>query len=312
MNGVKKPPQSALPHVSEQRALDPRLTVGGMVLLLACCVIWGGNTVAIKIGNRGFDPIFAATLRSAGAAVVLTLYALVTRQKLRLQARTMLYAFLISLFFSLEFLFLFWGTKYTLASRATIFVYTSPFWVALGAHFMLREKLSGARLAGLALAFTGVVAVFAAGTGGAGKGHLLGDFMELLAAAFWAANTLFSKRYMNRMQMTPFQLLFYQVVFSAPLLFLGSLAFEGLPHVTWRLDATLSLVHQTVVVVAITYLVWFWLLQRHQAGHLTAFTFFTPLFGVVIAGLILGDPLTWLLWIGVVTVAAGIYLVNRT
>jgi drug/metabolite transporter (DMT)-like permease len=283
-----------------------------MAVLLACCIIWGGNIVAIKISNRGFDPIFAAAIRSAASALLLFLYALVTRQKLRLRGRPLLYGFLISLFFALEVLFLFWGTSYTLATRATILLYTSPFWVALGAHFMLRERLSTGRVAGLVLAFAGIVAVFAAGTSGLGRGHVLGDVMEMLAAIFWAANTLYSKRYMGRVRMTPFQLLFYQVLFSAPLLFVGSLAFEGLPHVTWRLDATLALAHQTVVVVTITYLLWFWILQRHQAGHVAAFSFFTPLFGVVMAGLFLGDPLTWPIWIGVVTVAAGIYLVNRT
>ena len=176
--------------------------------------------------------------------------------------------------------------------------------MALGAHFLLRERLSVGRMAGLALAFAGVVAVFAAGTG-LGKGHLLGDFMEIVAAIFWAANTLFSKRFMSRVSMTPLQLLFYQVLFSAPLLLVGSLIFEGAPHVTWRLDATLSLVYQTVIIVTITYLAWFWILQRHQAGHVAAFSFFTPLFGVVMAGVFLGDPLPWLIWVGVVTVAGG-------
>ena len=253
-----------------------------MAILFTCCVIWGGNIVAIKISNRGFDPVFTAAIRSAGAALLLLLYSLVTHKQLRVRGRVLLYGFIISLFFALEFFFLFWGTKYTLASRATILIYTSPFWVALGAHFLLRERLSVSRMAGLVLAFAGVVAVFSAGTG-LGKGHLLGDFMELVAAIFWAANTLFSKRFMNRVSMTPFQLLFYQVLFSAPLLLLGSLIFEGLPQVAWRLDATLSLVYQTVIVVTITYLVWFWILQRHQAGHVATFTFFTPLFGVVMA-----------------------------
>ena len=286
------------------------MTVGAMALLFTCCVIWGGNIVAIKISNRGFDPVFTAAVRSAAAALLLFLYALVTHTKLRVHGRVLLYGFIISIFFALEFFFLFWGTKYTLASRATILLYTSPFWVALGAHFMLREKLSVGRMAGLALAFAGVVAVFAAGTG-LGKGHLLGDLMELVAAVFWAANTLFSKRFMSRVSMTPFQLLFYQVLFSAPLLFVSSLIFEGLPHVTWRLDATLSVVYQAVVIVTITYMAWFWILQRHQAGHVAAFAFFTPLFGVVMAGVFLGDPLPWLIWVGVATVAGGIYLVNR-
>jgi len=62
---------------STASATAGRLTVGAMVIMLVLCFIWGGNLVAIKISNRGFDPIFAATLRSVGAAVLLGAYALI-------------------------------------------------------------------------------------------------------------------------------------------------------------------------------------------------------------------------------------------
>jgi drug/metabolite transporter (DMT)-like permease len=300
---------SSSPALAATRSY-PRLTLGAMSLLLLLCLIWGGNLASIKIVDRGFEPIFAAAVRSLGSSFLLLCFALVTRQKLRVQRTALFYGFIVSLFFALEFFFLFWGTKYTYASRGTVFLYTSPFWVALGAHYLLRERLTALRLGGLALAFGGVAAVFAAGIGLA-KGHILGDIMELLAAVFWAANTLYSKRSMNRLNMTPLQMLFYQLLFSAPLLLVGSLIVEGSPKVTWRLDATLALAHQTIIVAAATYLAWFWILARHQAGQVTAFSFFTPLFGVVIAGALLGEPLPWLLWVGVATVAAGIYLVNR-
>jgi len=296
---------------STASATAGRLTVGAMVIMLVLCFIWGGNLVAIKISNRGFDPIFAATLRSVGAAVLLGAYALITRRSLRVNGTALRYAVAIGLFFGLEFLFLFWGTKFTLASRGTILLYTSPFWVALGGHFLLRERLSLPKVTGLLLAFAGVVAVFATRPGNLPSTYLIGDAMEIVAAVFWAANTLYSKKSMNKAMLTPLQLLFYQVVVSIPLLLVASLIFEGAPRVEWRLDATLALVHQTVIIVTITYLIWFWLLGRFQASRITAFSFFTPLFGVVLSGLFLDDPITWLLGLGVALVAGGIYLVQR-
>lgn len=296
-----------------QRSSPPgsRLTVAAMIIMLLLCLIWGGNLVAIKISNRGFEPVFAATIRSAGASVLLAAYALIRRQRLLVSGPALRYAVAIGAFFGLEFLFLFWGTKYTLASRGTVLLYTSPFWVALGGHLLLKERLTAPKLIGLLLAFGGVLAVFAARPGGLGRGYLVGDAMEIAAAVFWAANTLYSKKSMNKAMLTPLQLLFWQCVVSVPILFLASLAFEGVPRVDWRLDATLALAHQTVVIVTITYLVWFWLLGRFYASSITAFSFFTPLFGVAMGGLILGDPITPLLAAGVVLVAAGIYLVQR-
>ncbi len=313
-NGAEGPRISVTADKGSQSAAagaGGRLTAAAMATMLLLCFIWGGNLVAIKISNRGFDPLFAATLRSVGAAVLLGGWALITRHSLRISRTAFTYAVVIGLFFGLEFLFLFWGTKFTLASRGTILVYTSPFWVALGGHFILRERLSVPKVTGLLLAFGGVAAVFATKPGTLPSTYLLGDAMEIVAAVSWAISTLYSKKSMNKALLSPLQLLFYQVLVSIPLLLGASLIFEGVPAVTWRVDAILSLAHQTVIIVSITYLVWFWLLGKFQAGHITAFSFFTPLFGVAMGGLFLGEPITWLLALGVSLVAVGIYLVQR-
>ena len=282
-----------------------------MLILLLLCFIWGGNLVAIKIAERGFASVLAATLRSAGACALLGIYALATKQKIWARGQALHYALIIGFLFGFEVLFIFWGAEFTLASRGTVFLYTSPLWVALGGHFFLKERLTTTKVAGLLLAFGGVLAVFATDPGELGPDHLIGDIMQIAAAGFWAAETLWSKKAMTKALLTPLQVLFWQCLLSAPLLFVASLAFEGMPHVTWRLDATLALLHQTIIVATITYLVWYWLLSRFQASRIASFSFLTPLFGVLLGWLILGDPITWLLGVGVVLAAAGIYLVQR-
>ena len=72
-----------------------------------------------------------------------------------------------------------------------------------------------------------------------------------------------------------------------------------------------ALAYQCVVVAFIGYLVWFRLLHRYQASRLVSFIFLTPVFGVILSGLLLGESLTLSLWTGLGMVAAGIYLVNR-
>ena len=72
-----------------------------------------------------------------------------------------------------------------------------------------------------------------------------------------------------------------------------------------------SLIYQTVWVAGITFLAWFWLVQRYSANRLSAFTFLTPLFGVLAGHLVLGEPLTPAFVIAVLLVAAGLVLVNR-
>ncbi|MCZ7664612.1 MAG: DMT family transporter [Thermoleophilia bacterium] len=281
--------------------------------LLSLCALWGLNFVAIKVGNNGFPPMLAAALRSVGAAVLIGVWAVARRQRLGGPPRLLLHGTVTGFLFALEFIFLYAGTSYTSASRATLLVYTSPFWVALGAHWLLPgDRLRAVKIGGLALSFLGVLAVFRAPGGGLAPSHLRGDVLEVCAAISWAATTLYIKRFIQPFGVSPLQTLFYQVAFSAPLLvFAAVVAGQAQPE-AWRLDSVLALVYQTVVVATFSYLVWFWLLQRNQASALHSFTFFAPLFGVIFAGFLLGDHLPLLLWAGLALVAAGTYLVNRS
>jgi len=75
--------------------------------------------------------------------------------------------------------------------------------------------------------------------------------------------------------------------------------------------ATASLAFQTVFIVAFTYVLWFWMVRRYPASGLTSFTFLSPAFGVILAGLLLGEPLTVRVLGALALIAAGLALVNR-
>jgi drug/metabolite transporter (DMT)-like permease len=79
------------------------------------------------------------------------------------------------------------------------------------------------------------------------------------------------------------------------------------------LDAVVigSLFYQGVIVAFFSYLMWFWLIHTYAVSRLAAFIFLAPLFGVLMGGIFMGDPLPVQLWIGLGLVAGGIYLVNR-
>lgn len=59
-----------------------------------------------------------------------------------------------------------------------------------------------------------------------------------------------------------------------------------------------------------SYLVWFWLIQVYPVSNLSGFTFFTPIFGILLGGLLLHDPLTAKLLTGGGLVTGGMILVN--
>ena len=109
---------------------------------------------------------------------------------------------------------------------------------------------------------------------------------------------------------TAIQTLFYQLIYSFPVLLIASFVFEPV-----RFDLTFQLagilLYQGIGVACISYLIYINLLYRYQASTLAAFTFIAPLTGVIFSGLILTEPLTFWLWMGLALVSMGLLLVNR-
>lgn len=277
------------------------------------CLVWGVNLVSIKFSNQGIPPMMAATIRSVVASALLWLYARAIGEDVFLPRGLRKHGVAIGLLFGAEFLFLYWGMSFTDASRAVIFIYTHPLWVALMAHFMLHDdQLNVAKSAGVCLAFLGLIAVFGSRSSTLGPLHWLGDGMELTAGFMWAATTIYIKKFIWNEPVTHYQTLFAQLFFSIPVLAAGVVVFERGATLSLTPMVVGALVYQSVIVAFISYLGWFWMIHRFQVSRLTAFTFLTPLCGVVLSGVILGETLTIFLWVGFSLAAAGIYLVNRS
>lgn len=287
------------------------LDAGATGLALLLCAIWGLNQVAIKAAIADASPLVQAGLRSAGAAVLIAAWCAARGIPLARRDRGLAFGLGLSLLVGAEFACIYWGLAFTTASRSVLFLYTVPFWVALGAHWLLPgERLHGARVAGLVAAFAGVAVAFADALRLPTRRELIGDAIELAAALFWAAATLLVKARGTGL-LTTHQTVFYQLAGSAPaLLALAWIAGEpGITRLTPVVAA--SLAYQTVVIAFATYLVWYWMLSRYPASSLTAFTFLTPILGLVAGAALLGEPVSRVLVAAMALVAAGIYLVNR-
>ncbi len=195
-----------------------------MGILMACCAAWGVNQVAIKISNTGITPILGAGLRSLVAMLFLMTWCRIQGVRLFDRDGSLGHGIVIGLPFAGEFVFLYWGLVFTTASHSVIFLYTAPFFVAVGAHlFLPDEPLRAGKVVGLALAFAGLWLAVADGLTFPTRRELLGDLLELIAALMWAATTVVIKRRTD-LRLTPQKTLFYQLAFSAVVLIGLSLA----------------------------------------------------------------------------------------
>jgi drug/metabolite transporter (DMT)-like permease len=292
--------------VRQRSAIDP----AAAALLVALCAVWGAGQVAIKVGNQGISPLYHAAIRSAGAALLVWGWSALRGIPVGRGDGTAAYGATIASLFALEFVCVYWGFMYTTAARGVLFIYAAPFFVALGAHWLFPgERLHGTKIAGLMAAFIGLTLAFADGLRLPTHREVFGDLLELAGAGLWATTSLIIKA--RGQDTSPHRTLFYQLAGSAVLL--GALAVVSAEPGVTRLGAPVvaAVLYQIVAVAFVSYLAWFWLLTRYPASHLHAYTFWTPLFGLLAGWLLLGEPVTPALAVAMGCVALGIYLVNR-
>lgn len=281
-------------------------------IALGLCLSWGFNQVAVKLALAEIPPLTQSAIRSFGAALIVALWARLRGVPLTKRDGTLTPGLIVGILFGLEFLLIYRGLVWTTATRAVVFVYTAPFFVALGARWFLPgEKLSPVQWGGLGLSFLGVAVAIGVPTPALDPRQFFGDMMLVAAGAAWGATTLVVKA--TSLARAPFEkTLGYQLVVSAPMLAIGALIFgEKMSAVPSTLPLA-SLLYQTVWVAGITFLAWFALVIRYSASHLSAFTFLTPLFGVAAGYLVLGEPVTPVFVLAVALVIGGLVLVNRT
>lgn len=284
-----------------------------VVSLLVCCALWGLNQVAAKVALAEIPPLAQAAARSLGAALLVAAWSRLRGIALLGQDRTLRGGLLAGALFAAEFACIFIGLQFTSASRMVVFIYLSPFVVALGMPFIARhEKLSLQQIFGLAAAFAGVAWAFAEGFAAPAVGPLqwVGDALGVAAAVLWGATTL-AIRGTRLSSASAEKTLLYQLAISGVLLALAAaLTGERWPATLTPLSWG-SLAFQTVIVTFASYLLWFWLVRHYPATPLATFTLLTPVSGLLAGVLLLGEPVTQRLVVALVAVAGGIALVNR-
>jgi drug/metabolite transporter (DMT)-like permease len=303
----------AMPH-SRLHHLDAT----AIAILLACCLFWGFQQVLVKATVAEVAPVFQAFVRFAMATVAVLAWCLWRGVRLGSAHEprgAMVAGVLAGALFAAEFACIYIGLQYTTASRLTVFLYCSPFWVALLLpRFVPGEGLRGWQWLGLAGAFAGVGLALGEGLLGPAKAALpqawLGDLLGLLAGLLWALTTL-TIRATPLGRVAPAKQLLFQVGISTAVLPLLSLALGE----RWSLDfsafAATSLLVQALVGAFASYLAWMWLLTRYPATKISVFVFLTPVFALLFGAWWLGEPVTPGLLAALALVAAGIVLVNR-
>lgn len=290
--------------MNSSRPIDPI----AVAITLVLCLSWAFQQIAVKFALPEVGPLGQGTVRSAGATLLISIFILLRLRSSWVSGLNKP-GLLAGTLFGVEFVLVFLSLAYTDASRAVLFIYVAPFVVAVGGHFFIPgEHMDQKSWIGTALAFVGVAVALNPGRA-VGGDMLLGDLLALGGGILWGFTTLVIRG--SRLRKAPAaQVLWYQLAISTVIFFAAGMHFDDTPFVPMGSISIAALVYQTVWVTTISYYIWFALIARYSATSLSVISFMTPIFGVVLGHLVLGEELTSRLIFAVLAVAAGIFLVS--
>lgn len=276
---------------------------------------WGASFIATKVALRDVSPVTVVWLRFAMGVAILAL-AVLARRQFALPARWKEWLYFATLGF-LGITFHQWlqstGLQTAQASTTAWIVATTPVFMALLGWLVLKENLGWVRVTGIGLAALGVLLVVSKGDFAAlSAGHFgePGDFLIVISAPNWAVFSVLSRRGLKNYPASRMMLYVMALgwLFTSVLFFTG----PGLSEVAHlSADGWLGVAFLGVICSGLAYIFWYDALQAVSASQVGAFLYLEPLVAVVVAAIILGEPLLWASLLGGGIILAGVWMVNR-
>jgi drug/metabolite transporter (DMT)-like permease len=202
------------------------------------------------------------------------------------------------------------GLSFTTAGHSSIIVGTAPIMVLLMARLQGMEQLDGAKVGGMALAFTGISILAAEHGLSFSSSTLRGDLITFSSTTAFAIYTIYGKKLAAK----------YDAVAmiasnsAAAAIIVMPLAVHQAVRLDWRRVAWQGwggVVYMAVMSSIVSYMIFYWALRHMPASRLAAFSYLEPLFVVTTGVLLLGEKLTPSLFVGGAFTLAGVYLTER-
>jgi len=288
------------------RAIDLRGAAGALLASL----FWGVNPVAIKAGLEDAPPFRLAALRFILGGTVIVVWAAGTGRLrgFRIAPDEWRPLGVLGLLLAVQMGTMNVATTMTTATHVAIILNLYAVQTVVLAHFMIPgDRLSLRRLAGVLVAFGGIVILFGRGFSLGGP-TLAGDAIMFVSALILAERTIYLARAVQRQD--PVKLLLAQAVVGIVVFLLLSAIFE--PAATrWTGRLAGAIAFQGFVVTGFNFIVNLWLLKHYRPSALSALFLTQPIFGVVAAAIVWGEPLTSDVVVATVAVIVGIALTQR-
>lgn len=264
------------------------LPPAGFALLAGMTIFWGANWPALKISLSAVPVWSFRSLCLVGGGLGLLLIARLSGRALAVPRADRGALLLVALFNVIGWhLFSGYGVSLLPAGRAVIVAFTMPLWVVLLSSLILGERLTSAKLTGLALGIAGLGVLIGPDLLGLGAAPL-GAAMMLSAAISWAFGTVLIKR--HRWSIGSAVLAGWQLLIAAPPIILGAAVIDGPPQAAWfTLPVILAIAYVLLLPMIFCQWAYFETVRLFPAGIAAIGTLAIPVVGVFSSALVLGE-----------------------
>lgn len=277
--------------------------------------VWGASFIATKVALEYASPITVVWLRFAMGVVILGLVVKVRGQFALPQGRDWAYFALLG-FLGITFHQWLQSTGLVTAQATTTgwIVASSPIFMALLGLIVLKEGLRWEQVTGIALAMVGVLLVVTKGnlsTLANGQFGTTGDILVLISAVNWAVFSTLSRSGLQRHPAT--RMMFYVMTFGwlfTTLIFFTTSSLEPITQIS--VNGWLAITFLGVFCSGIAYFFWYDALQVLPVAQTGAFLYIEPIITVIVAAIVIGEPIVLTSILGGLTILLGIWMVNRT
>jgi drug/metabolite transporter (DMT)-like permease len=183
------------------------------------------------------------------------------------------------------------GLRYTLPANAALLYAVTPLVVLLFSRIFLGEALTGRKIAGVLIGFTGVATVILSRGVDAGMEHIAGDLIIFAGVLAWGIYSVFGKRLVLRygaFEATSLTMLVGAALFVP----VGIVPAVGFPYGTLTGANWLQILYLGLITSVAAYSLWFYAIARLDVGKVALFTYLQPVLTTLLAVLLLGQPLT--------------------
>jgi len=269
--------------------------------------IWSSAFTSAKILVTAASPLMVLSLRFFISGLLGIALARMLGQKIQLNKGEWTVVVIIGISQNAIYLaFNFIAMQWIEASLAAIIASLLPLVVAAVCWIFLGEKTGFKGMLGLIVGFGGVLVIMLDKL--SSSNAYLGMTLCLIAVAALAGATLYVGRMMS-LNKNVVMIVGLQMLVGSLTLFPFSLIFETW-SIEWSTSFVLAFLYTTLVPGLFGTLIWFFLVRRIGPVKAATFHFLNPFFGVLVAALILSEPLSMSDGIGVTIIMAGILLVQ--